>query len=63
MSGSCNFQEGLCGLQNDINSEFQWTVGFGTTPSEDTGPLFDHTTLSNEGIVFLNFIYFVNLKK
>lgn len=49
VSGPCDFQNGLCGLRNDVNSEFQWTTRRGPTPSEDTGPSSDHTTLSNEG--------------
>lgn len=49
ISGPCDFQNGLCGLRNDVNSEFQWTTGIGPTPTDNTGPSFDHTTLSNEG--------------
>ncbi|XP_020625530.1 uncharacterized protein LOC110062928 [Orbicella faveolata] len=47
--GPCDFQNGLCGLRNDVNSEFQWTTDMGQAPSENTGPSFDHTTLSNRG--------------
>ena len=49
VSGPCDFQNGLCGLRNDVNSESQWTTGMTPTSSVNTGPFFDHTTLSNQG--------------
>jgi len=49
VSGPCDFQNGLCGLRNDVNSEFQWTTDIGPTPSETRRPSFDHSTLSNQG--------------
>ena len=50
---TCTFQEGFCGLIN-INSgtdsrwgrdtsNFDWTRRTENTPSEETGPSFDHT--------------------
>ena len=55
ISGPCDFQNGICGLQNDVNSEFQWTAYMGPTLSENTGPSFDHTTLSNKGNLLQSF--------
>lgn len=55
VSGPCDFQNGLCGLRNDVNSEFQWTTDMGQAPSENTGPSFDHTTLSNRGNLLQSF--------
>lgn len=49
VSGPCDFQTGICGLRNDVNSEFQWRTNKGPTASENTGPSFDHTTLSKQG--------------
>ena len=57
VSGPCSFQNGLCGFQNGINSEFQWTTEIRGTLSEGTGPSFDHTTLSDQGVVFLYLIF------
>ena len=57
VSGPCSFQNGLCGFQNGINNEFQWTTETRGTLSEGTGPSFDHTTLSDQGVVFLYLIF------
>ena len=48
-SGYCGFENGLCGLSSDISMEFQWSYGSGKTPSLNTGPSSDHTTLSKKG--------------
>lgn len=47
--GHCNFQNNLCDLKYDWNATFQWATASGQTPTEDTGPSFDHTTFSNDG--------------
>ena len=47
--GHCNFQSGLCGLKPDKNGNFHWTVGSGQTPTESTGPSYDHTSLNMDG--------------
>lgn len=49
LSGHCNFQSGLCGLKHDKNATFHWTVGSGQTPTESTGPSYDHTSLDKDG--------------
>lgn len=54
-SGPCDFQNGLCGLRKDVNSEFQWRTNMGATLSENTGPSFDHTTLSSQGKLLRSF--------
>ena len=48
-SGYCHFENGLCGLTSENSTEFQWSTGSGKTPSENTGPAFDHTTFTNKG--------------
>ncbi|XP_020615666.1 MAM and LDL-receptor class A domain-containing protein 1-like [Orbicella faveolata] len=47
--GHCNFESGLCGLKADKNATFHWTVGSGQTPTESTGPSYDHTSLNKDG--------------
>ncbi|CAF1046788.1 unnamed protein product [Didymodactylos carnosus] len=43
----------LCLWENDRKAERRWEFGSGKTPSIDTGPNTDHTTLSTDG----NYIY------
>ncbi|XP_041467552.1 MAM and LDL-receptor class A domain-containing protein 1-like [Lytechinus variegatus] len=43
----CDFETGLdgCGfLQHELHDDFDWSVGFGETPTRLTGPYIDHTT-------------------
>jgi len=47
--GYCHFENGLCGLTSENSTEFQWSTGLGKTPSELTGPAFDHTTFTDKG--------------
>ncbi|XP_020614679.1 MAM and LDL-receptor class A domain-containing protein 1-like [Orbicella faveolata] len=47
--GHCSFQTGQCGLKPDRNATFYWTVGSGQTPTEKTGPSYDHSTFSKDG--------------
>lgn len=54
-SGYCDFENGLCGLTSENSSEFQWSAGSGKTPSENSGPAFDHTTFTDKGIRHLTF--------
>lgn len=49
-SGYCDFENGLCGLTSDNSTEFRWRAGSGKTPSENSGPAFDHTTFTEKGI-------------
>ena len=48
-SGYCHFENGLCGLTSENSTEFQWSADSGKTPSENTGPAFDHTTFADKG--------------
>ena len=48
-SGYCHFENGLCGLTSENSTDFQWSTGSGKTPSEHTGPAFDHTTFTDKG--------------
>ena len=32
-----------------MNATFQWITGAGETPTEKTGPSYDHSTLSKDG--------------
>lgn len=47
--GRCNFQNGPCGLKAEKNAAFHWTVGSGQTPTESTGPSYDHTSFTKDG--------------
>lgn len=49
LSGYCDFENGLCGLTSDNSTEFQWSARSGKTPSENSGPAFDHTTYTDKG--------------
>jgi len=47
---SCTFETGLCGATIEpYPNGFTWTRFQGSTPSENTGPDFDHTTLTDQG--------------
>lgn len=40
----CDFEnDDLCTWQNSNEVELQWLLNSGPTPSEDTGPSYDHT--------------------
>lgn len=41
--GRCNFENGWCGWQNSGKAIMEWTRHLGPTPTEKTGPEFDHT--------------------
>ena len=48
-TGHCSFQNGQCALKSDWNATFQWTVSSGQTPTEKTGPSYDHSSFSKDG--------------
>ncbi|CAH0598780.1 unnamed protein product [Chrysodeixis includens] len=39
----CNFEQGTCGFENVQQPILQWTRHSGPTPTEKTGPNYDHT--------------------
>jgi len=41
----CTFENGSCGWTNVGGDIFDWTLLMGKTPSRETGPATDHTTL------------------
>lgn len=53
--GYCDFDDGHCGLSEDRNSELPWKIGWGSSPSLNTGPSYDHSTLSIKGESFVVF--------
>ncbi|KAH9494980.1 hypothetical protein Btru_018316 [Bulinus truncatus] len=48
--GACNFESGFCTWSNTRSGDnFDWIIGSGSTPSYNTGPLFDNTIGDNTG--------------
>ncbi|XP_027656679.2 MAM and LDL-receptor class A domain-containing protein 1 [Falco cherrug] len=45
----CNFENGLCNWEQDIDDDFDWIRIQGPTPTVNTGPLKDHTTGTARG--------------
>nr|XP_009936237.1 PREDICTED: MAM and LDL-receptor class A domain-containing protein 1 [Opisthocomus hoazin] len=45
----CNFENGLCNWEQDVEDEFDWIRIQGPTPTVNTGPLKDHTTGTARG--------------
>ena len=43
---SCTFETDYCGWSNDSRGDFYWIRNKGRTPSDETGPPWDHTTQS-----------------
>ncbi|XP_048584250.1 uncharacterized protein LOC5517652 isoform X2 [Nematostella vectensis] len=41
----CDFESDLCGMMHDKSADLQWQMGKGPTPTKETGPSYDHTTL------------------
>ncbi|NXE75196.1 MALR1 protein, partial [Cochlearius cochlearius] len=39
----CNFENGLCNWEQDVEDDFDWTRIQGPTPTVNSGPLKDHT--------------------
>ena len=54
---TCNFDASMCGFVQGINDKFDWTPHKGRTPSELTGPSFDHTTGNLTGELLTNSSY------
>ena len=50
----------MCGwTQDKQKDQFDWSIGSGGTPSVKTGPKFDHTLKTKQGIFFLSFLLFL----
>ncbi|XP_017880511.1 ALK tyrosine kinase receptor isoform X2 [Ceratina calcarata] len=45
----CNFEDGWCGWRNLSGRPMNWTLHRGATPSEKTGPSYDHTYRNASG--------------
>lgn len=45
----CNFEHGWCGWTNSPDTKLKWTLHRGSTPSERTGPSYDHTYRNETG--------------
>ncbi|XP_061927825.1 leukocyte tyrosine kinase receptor isoform X5 [Apis cerana] len=45
----CNFEHGWCGWKNIPGRPLNWTLHRGATPSEKTGPSYDHTYRNASG--------------
>ena len=41
--GSCVFENGVCGWNDESLGSYKWELGSGATPSANTGPSKDHT--------------------
>ncbi|NXQ07814.1 MALR1 protein, partial [Vidua macroura] len=45
----CNFENGLCNWEQEVQDDFDWIRIRGPTPTVNTGPLKDHTTGTARG--------------
>ncbi|XP_009074857.1 PREDICTED: MAM and LDL-receptor class A domain-containing protein 1, partial [Acanthisitta chloris] len=45
----CNFENGLCNWEQDVEDDFDWIRIQGPTPTVNTGPLKDHSTGTARG--------------
>jgi hypothetical protein len=46
----CDFEStDRCGFTDDLSAKFSWTHHKGSTPTDLTGPDFDHTTFTKQG--------------
>ncbi|KAG5888425.1 hypothetical protein JTB14_020200 [Gonioctena quinquepunctata] len=53
----CSFEEDWCGWQNDNIKTLEWTRHNGSTPTNFTGPSFDHTYKNATGVyVYVNML-------
>ncbi|XP_011878033.1 PREDICTED: ALK tyrosine kinase receptor [Vollenhovia emeryi] len=51
----CNFENGWCGWTNEPGRPLNWTLHSGPTPTERTGPRYDHTYRNETGMyAFVN---------
>ncbi|XP_041467526.1 MAM and LDL-receptor class A domain-containing protein 1-like [Lytechinus variegatus] len=46
---NCDFEDDMCGYEQADDDDFDWTRNQGRTPSDNTGPTYDHTTMTSEG--------------
>ncbi|XP_038052898.1 MAM and LDL-receptor class A domain-containing protein 2-like isoform X3 [Patiria miniata] len=46
---SCNFEQGPCGWTQRTDDNSNWALQCGDTPTEETGPLYDHTLGDSNG--------------
>ncbi|XP_070566222.1 MAM and LDL-receptor class A domain-containing protein 1-like [Ptychodera flava] len=46
---ACTFEQGECGWNDTSSGLYQWIRSQGATPTSNTGPSYDHTTLTTEG--------------
>ena len=49
----CDFEHGMCFYSPDPSADFDWTRNKGETSSVGTGPPYDHTLQTSQGIFFL----------
>ncbi|XP_012145693.1 anaplastic lymphoma kinase isoform X2 [Megachile rotundata] len=60
----CNFEHGWCGWRNVPGRPLIWTLHQGPTPSEKTGPSYDHTYRNASGTyAYVNMSKAVNMPK
>ena len=55
---SCSFESGDCGFIKDPNLPLKWIRISGKTETSDTGPDYDHTKFSSEGMLYIEQIYY-----
>ena len=53
---TCSFEEPCSALLQGDNDDFNWTRQSGDTPSEGTGPSFDHTFRNTTGKITDNIL-------
>nr|XP_054757474.1 MAM and LDL-receptor class A domain-containing protein 1-like [Lytechinus pictus] len=46
---NCDFEDDMCGYEQADDDDFDWTRNQWRTPSDNTGPTYDHTTMTSEG--------------
>lgn len=51
----CNFEHGWCGWRNVPGRPLNWTLNRGATPSERTGPSYDHTYRNASGVYIVTY--------
>ncbi|MBN3307353.1 MLRP2 protein, partial [Amia calva] len=51
-SDLCDFEESDCNWIQQTDDDYDWIRGFGGTPTNDTGPSFDHTSNTAAGYYF-----------
>lgn len=62
--GSCDFEHGFCGFSNGHGRDnFDWLRTTGGTSSPATGPVVDHTTNSDQGLLKQKGVKFIITEK